>query len=161
VTHSGLTLDVRYRLEERIAAGGVGQVWRGRDLLLLRPVAIKLLRPEYSGHPQALERLRAEARHAGRLSHPCIAQVHDYCDGGPDASPYLVMAGGGRAARSQGARQPGRAGCLCGRDGTGTSLHPCGSQGKVIVVSSRNCRNRTKSIIARSRDLVRTDASEL
>jgi serine/threonine-protein kinase len=49
VTHSGLTLDVRYRLEERIAAGGVGQVWRGRDLLLQRPVAIKLLRPEYSG----------------------------------------------------------------------------------------------------------------
>jgi len=91
VTHSGLTLDVRYRLEERIAAGGVGQVWRGRDLLLQRPVAIKLLRPEYSGHPQTLERFRAEARHAGRLSHPCIAQVHDYCDGGADASPYLVM----------------------------------------------------------------------
>jgi serine/threonine protein kinase len=84
-------LDVRYRLEERIAAGGVGQVWRATDLLLRRPVAVKVLRPEYAGHPETLDRFRAEARHAGALPHPCITQVYDYCDGGPDAAPYLVM----------------------------------------------------------------------
>ena len=41
-----LALAGRYRLEERIAAGGVGEVWRGRDLVLARPVAVKLLRPD-------------------------------------------------------------------------------------------------------------------
>jgi len=83
--------DVRYRLDERIAAGGVGQVWRGTDLLLQRPVAVKLLRPEFADHPETLRRFLAEARHAGALNHPCIAQVYDYCDGGPDTAPYLVM----------------------------------------------------------------------
>ena len=88
---TGVTLQARYRLEEQIAAGGVGQVWRARDLLLRRPVAVKLLRPEYADHPETLERFRAEARHAGALPHPCVAQVYDYDDGGPDAAPYLVM----------------------------------------------------------------------
>jgi eukaryotic-like serine/threonine-protein kinase len=91
VTHSGLGLDVRYKLDSPIAAGGVGQVWRGTDRVLQRPVAVKLLRPEYTAHPETLTRFRAEARHAGALNHPCVAQVYDYCDGGPDASPYLVM----------------------------------------------------------------------
>jgi eukaryotic-like serine/threonine-protein kinase len=84
-------LDVRYKLDAPIAAGGVGQVWRGTDLLLRRPVAVKLLRPEYASHPETLERFRAEARHAGKLNHPCVARVYDYCDGGTDTSPYLVM----------------------------------------------------------------------
>jgi eukaryotic-like serine/threonine-protein kinase len=84
-------LDVRYRLDAPIATGGVGQVWRGTDLLLNRPVAVKLLRPQYTSDPETLERFRAEARHAGALNHPCVAQVYDYCDGAPDASPYLVM----------------------------------------------------------------------
>lgn len=88
---SAVVLDVRYRLEAPIAAGGVGQVWRGTDLLLERPVAIKLLRPEYADHPETLERFRAEARHAGALTHQCVAQVYDYRDGGPGTSPYLVM----------------------------------------------------------------------
>lgn len=66
-------------------------MWRARDLLLQRPVAVKLLRPEYADHPETLERFRAEARHAGAVTHPCIAQVYDYRDGEPDTSPYLVM----------------------------------------------------------------------
>jgi serine/threonine-protein kinase len=84
-------LDDRYRLDERIAAGGVGQVWRATDLLLERPVAVKVLRPEYSDHPETLDRFRKEARHAGSLSNPHIAQVHDYGHSGPEGSPYLVM----------------------------------------------------------------------
>jgi eukaryotic-like serine/threonine-protein kinase len=91
VTRSGLILDDRYRLDERIAAGGVGQVWRATDLLLARPVAVKVLRPEYSDHPETLERFRKEARNAGALNNPHVAQVYDYGPCGPDGSPYLVM----------------------------------------------------------------------
>jgi eukaryotic-like serine/threonine-protein kinase len=91
VTRSGLILDDRYRLDERIAAGGVGQVWRATDLLLERTVAVKLLRPEYSDHPETLERFRKEAKNAGALNHPHVAQVYDYGPSGPGGSPYLVL----------------------------------------------------------------------
>jgi serine/threonine-protein kinase len=91
VTRSGLILDDRYRLDERIAAGGVGQVWQATDLLLERAVAVKVLRPEYSDHPETLDRFRKEARNAGALSNPHVAQVYDYGLSGPNGSPYLVM----------------------------------------------------------------------
>jgi hypothetical protein len=91
VTRSGLILDDRYRLDQRIAAGGVGQVWRATDLLLERPVAVKVLRPEYSDHPETLERFRKEAKNAGALSNSHVAQVYDYGRAGPEGSPYLVM----------------------------------------------------------------------
>jgi serine/threonine-protein kinase len=91
VLRTGVILAERYRLDEPIAAGGVGQVWRGTDLVLQRRVALKLLRPEYAEHPETLERFRAEARHAGSLTHPCIAQIHDYASGGPSQPPFLVM----------------------------------------------------------------------
>ncbi|MGH3268399.1 MAG: serine/threonine-protein kinase, partial [Trebonia sp.] len=78
-------------MAEPIAAGGVGQVWRASDLLLDREVAVKLLRPEYADHPDTLERFRAEAKHAGSLTHPCIARVYDYGNAGPASPPYLVM----------------------------------------------------------------------
>jgi eukaryotic-like serine/threonine-protein kinase len=91
VVRSGLILDNRYRLDGPIAAGGVGEVWRGTDVQLGRPVAVKLLRPEYADHPETLARFRAEARHAGSLSHPRIAKVYDYGEPGPLGPPYLVM----------------------------------------------------------------------
>ena len=91
VTRSGLILDDRYRLDERIAAGGVGQVWRATDLLLERPVAVKVLRPEYSDHQETVDRFRKEARHAGAISNGHVAQVYDYGPSSPDGSPYLVM----------------------------------------------------------------------
>ena len=91
VTRSGLILDDRYRLDQRIAAGGVGQVWQATDLLLERPVAVKVLRPEYADHPETLERFRKEARNAGALSHPHVAQVYDYGPASASWPPYLVM----------------------------------------------------------------------
>src|SRR6266516_260630 len=81
----------RYRLESQIAAGGVGEVWRGEDTLLTRPVAIKLLRAEYAAQPETLVRFRAEARHAGALSHPAICRVFDYGDPVPPNPAFLVM----------------------------------------------------------------------
>jgi eukaryotic-like serine/threonine-protein kinase len=91
VTLASAVLADRYRLEDPVAYGGVGEVWRATDLVLGRPVAVKLLRTEYAEHPEVLARFRAEARHAGSVSHPGIAQVYDYGDDGAAASPYLVM----------------------------------------------------------------------
>jgi len=81
----------RYRLQSQIAAGGVGEVWRAEDTLLTRPVAVKLLRAELAGHTETLARFRAEARHAGALSHPAIARVYDYGDPVPPLPAFLVM----------------------------------------------------------------------
>jgi serine/threonine-protein kinase len=88
MTDTSVLVAGRYRLDGRIAAGGVGEVWKGTDEVLGRPVAVKMLRGEYAQHPQALARFRAEARHASALSHPGIAQVYDY---GEAEAPYLVM----------------------------------------------------------------------
>ncbi len=91
VTPASVVLAGRYRLEGCVAYGGVGEVWRATDLVLGRPVAVKLLRAEYAQHPEVLARFRAEARHAGSVSHPGIAQVYDYGEDGAASSPYLVM----------------------------------------------------------------------
>ena len=84
-------LDGRYRLDTPIAAGGMGEVWRGTDLALSRAVAIKLLHPEHASQPDGLARFRAEAQHAGSLSHPNIAQIYDYCEPAPPDPAYLVL----------------------------------------------------------------------
>ena len=91
MTHTSLIVAGRYRLDGRIAAGAVGEVWRAMDLILGRPVAVKLLRPEYAQHPETLARFEAEARHTASLTHPGIAQVYDYGEAGAADSPYLVM----------------------------------------------------------------------
>ena len=83
-----MVLAGRYRLESRVAAGAVGEVWRASDTVLDRLVAVKLLRAEYVQHPETLTRFQAEARHASAVSHPGITQVYDY---GEDGQPFLVM----------------------------------------------------------------------
>jgi serine/threonine-protein kinase len=74
----------------------MGQVWRGLDIALGRPVAVKVLRSEYTGDPTFLARFRAEAQHTAALSHPNIARVFDYGeetaqDGTGETLAYLVM----------------------------------------------------------------------
>jgi serine/threonine-protein kinase len=82
----------RYRLEERIAVGGMGEVWRAEDTLLGRTVAVKCLKPEYVGDAEFSARFRAEARHAAGLSHPGIASVYDYGEQTePEPAAWLVM----------------------------------------------------------------------
>ena len=81
----------RYHLEELIAVGGMGEVWRAMDQALARWVAVKLLRPEYLHDEVTLLRFRAEAQHAGLLNHPGIAQVYDYQDASLERPAYLVM----------------------------------------------------------------------
>ncbi|HEX6472207.1 MAG TPA: protein kinase [Streptosporangiaceae bacterium] len=84
-----LVLSNRYRLERQLAAGGMGEVWEATDELLIRPVAVKLLRREYVSDEAARSRFRAEARFAAALQHGGIAQVYDY--GEQDDLAYLVM----------------------------------------------------------------------
>jgi len=75
---SGVVLADRYRLEERVAAGGMGEVWRATDTLLERIVAVKLLRESLAQDPVVSERFRREALLAAQISHPNMAGVFDY-----------------------------------------------------------------------------------
>ncbi|MGH2723569.1 MAG: protein kinase domain-containing protein [Actinomycetota bacterium] len=85
----GLRLGGRYELQELIAAGGMADVWRGRDLVLDRPIAVKILRDELARDEEVLERFRLEAVAAARLSHPAVVRVFDTgVDGG---QAYIVM----------------------------------------------------------------------
>jgi serine/threonine-protein kinase len=86
---AGQVYGDRYRLVDRIAIGGMGEVWRAHDEVILRDVAIKILKPEFMGDPGFLERFRVEARHAARVDHEGIADVYDYGEG--SGSAYLVM----------------------------------------------------------------------
>jgi len=81
----------RYRLTDRIAAGGMGEVWRGFDQLLNRRVAVKLLPTVREGDGSSLARFRAEARYAASLSHSGIARVYDYGESSEFGGAYLVM----------------------------------------------------------------------
>ncbi|WP_239311870.1 serine/threonine-protein kinase [Plantactinospora mayteni] len=90
---SGVLLGGRYRLDERVATGGMGDVWRGTDVVLKRRVAVKVLLPSLLSDPDFIARFRAEARMLATLHHPGIVQVFDY---GEDELPsgrtdYLVM----------------------------------------------------------------------
>ncbi|WP_406832796.1 serine/threonine-protein kinase [Pedococcus sp. KACC 23699] len=85
----GDVLADRYRLEESIAMGGMGEVWRAHDRVLDRDVAVKVLRPDSASDDAFAERFRAEARHSGGLSHPNIGTVHDF--GEDQGTAFLVM----------------------------------------------------------------------
>ena len=79
----------RYRLVERIAAGGMGEVWRAHDETLDRGVAVKVLLPDSAQDEGFVERFRAEARLSSQLSHPNVGTVHDF--GEHDGQAFLVM----------------------------------------------------------------------
>jgi eukaryotic-like serine/threonine-protein kinase len=79
----------RYRLVERLAAGGSAEVWRARDEQLGRDVAVKRLHPHLVPDDPSRKRLTAEARAAAGLSHPVIVGIYDVDSSGE--SPALVM----------------------------------------------------------------------
>jgi tRNA A-37 threonylcarbamoyl transferase component Bud32 len=80
----------RYRFEAFLARGGMGEVWRGRDTLLEREVALKVLREPVFADGGARTRFEEEARHVGQLEHPSIVPVHDLGEL-PDGRPFFVM----------------------------------------------------------------------
>jgi serine/threonine-protein kinase len=79
----------RYELVRRIARGGMAEVFLAHDLLLDRPVALKVLFPELSVDPSFVERFRREAQAAANLSHPNIVSVFDW--GEADGTYFIVM----------------------------------------------------------------------
>jgi eukaryotic-like serine/threonine-protein kinase len=83
------TLDGRYHVVDRIAAGGMGEVFRAHDAVLEREVAIKVLHRQLASDHGFVERFRREARAAAGLSHPNIVNVHDW--GAVDGIYYMVM----------------------------------------------------------------------
>ena len=85
----GLELQGRYQLLERIALGGMGEVWRATDLNSGRIVAAKILRPELTGDEIFLSRLRAEAANSRGLRHPNLAVVLD--SGERKGSGWIIM----------------------------------------------------------------------
>jgi predicted Ser/Thr protein kinase len=89
ISRVGQRLDERYLLTERIAIGGMGEVWKAIDEVLDREVAVKILRNDLSTGDPFRQRFRTEARTAAMLSHPGIAAVFDYGEIADDA--YLVM----------------------------------------------------------------------
>jgi eukaryotic-like serine/threonine-protein kinase len=76
--NEGMLLNNRYQLLERLGSGGMSDVFRARDLMLERSVAIKVLHENYSNDAAFQQRFRQEARAAANLSHPNIVTVHDF-----------------------------------------------------------------------------------
>jgi serine/threonine-protein kinase len=84
-----VTLDGRYHMVERVAAGGMGEVFRAHDAVLAREVAVKVLHRSLAGDPAFVDRFRREARAAAGLAHPNIVAVYDW--GAVDGVYYMVM----------------------------------------------------------------------
>lgn len=111
-------VDGRFELETRLGGGGMGTVWRARDLVLHRMVAVKEVRPpdrdlaEYDpeGARTLRERVLREARALARIDHPNVVTIHHIVDGGEGTYPWIVMelvSGGSLADRlAQGPMPP-------------------------------------------------------
>ncbi len=78
-----------FLLERELGSGGMGGVYMGRDKMLDRPVAVKVMLKELGSDPEFLEKFKKEAQSAAKLIHPNIAQIYSYgvCDG----MPYMAM----------------------------------------------------------------------
>src|SRR5512138_2998955 len=85
----GTMLGGRYRLDERIAGGGMGDVWRGTDEVLGRTVAVKILLSSLLDEPGFQERFRGEARTMATINHPGVVDIYGYGD--DQGIAYLIM----------------------------------------------------------------------
>ena len=84
-----------FLLERELGAGGMGGVYMGRDKMLDRPVAVKVMLKEYGSDPEFVEKFKKEAQAAAKLIHPNIAQIYSYgiCEGMPYIAMELVAGG--------------------------------------------------------------------
>ena len=89
----GEVLDGKYRLERLLGQGGMGAVYLATHLGTERPVALKLITPEFMRNDEFVERFKREARAAGRLRHPNVVDVTDFgfAEVGTQRVAYLVM----------------------------------------------------------------------
>jgi len=87
--HPGLRLGERYRLDNRIGAGGMGEVWQAFDEVLGRVVAVKAMLPAVADEPDFARRFQIEAQAMASVNHPAVASIHDY--GRSNGVTFLVM----------------------------------------------------------------------
>ncbi|MGI9036166.1 MAG: serine/threonine-protein kinase, partial [Pyrinomonadaceae bacterium] len=89
----GATLDGKYRIERELGRGGMGAVYLATHLGTERPVAVKVIVPQFMQRAEFVERFRREARAAGRLRHPNVVDVTDFgfADTPQGKVAYLVM----------------------------------------------------------------------
>ncbi len=78
----------RYQIVRHLARGGMAEVYLARDLLLDRPVAVKVLFPEFASDRSFVERFRREARAAANLNHPNIVSIYDW---GEEGGTYFIV----------------------------------------------------------------------
>src|SRR5882672_5268186 len=88
MTQVGDLFSNRYAIERPIARGGMADVFLGQDQFLNRPVAVKVLFPEFARDPSFVERFRREAQNAALLHHPNIVTVYDY---GQERGTYFIV----------------------------------------------------------------------
>ncbi len=86
----GSTVAGRYVIEEILGEGGMATVYRARHKLVDRPCAVKILSPQFTKDLTIKERFRREAKHAQRLAHPNIIEVHDQGET-DDGASFIVM----------------------------------------------------------------------
>src|ERR671916_326204 len=89
----GEVLDGKYRIEKLLGQGGMGAVFLATHLGTERPVALKIIAPEFMRNDEFIERFKREARAAGRLRHPNVVDVTDFgfAQRGPERVAYLIM----------------------------------------------------------------------
>jgi serine/threonine protein kinase len=89
----GQTIDGKYRIERQLGKGGMGTVYLATHLGTERPVAVKVIAPQFMERPEFVERFRREARAAGRLRHPNVVDVTDFgiAEDKTGKVAYLVM----------------------------------------------------------------------
>ncbi|HKQ04218.1 MAG TPA: protein kinase [Blastocatellia bacterium] len=89
----GEVLDGKYQLDKQLGQGGMGAVYRATHLGTKRPVALKVIAPQFMANTEFVERFRREAEAAGRLRHPNVVNVTDFgfAQVGRDPVAYLVM----------------------------------------------------------------------
>ncbi|MDQ0758359.1 serine/threonine-protein kinase [Streptomyces canus] len=134
-------VDGRFELEARLGGGGMGTVWRARDLVLHRMVAVKEVRPpdrdlaEYDPDSARMlrERVLREARALARIDHPHVVTIHHIVDGGDGTYPWIVMelvSGGSLADRLAGGPMPPAEAARIGRGVLAalTAAHEAGIQ---------------------------------
>src|SRR5687768_11628112 len=89
----GQTLDSKYQIERELGRGGMGTVYLATHLGTERPVAVKVIAPQFMERVEFVERFRREARAAGRLRHPNVVNVTDFgfAETTDGRAAYLVM----------------------------------------------------------------------